>query len=215
MSEKYDAHGIDGERETLTLSDRIVETRIHSSGVHVARAEFSLDRYHRWSLGRVLDLEGWINVGHANRRQVLFVMCNPSTADAFKLDPTVGKCATFARRWGYGTLEVVNLFAMRSPYPKDVVAMIERAKRDGRDVARMTGSDSTNDGAIVAASERSDLIITAWGAMEFCWSRGRRVRDILSHRELFHLGKSKDGHPKHPLARGKAAIPANQEPIVW
>ena len=209
MSEKYDALGINGQTKILELSDRIIEYRT-ANDTDVARAEFSLDRSLRWSLGRVL-VEDW----RANLRQVLFVMCNPSTADAFKLDPTVGRCVKHARFWGFGMLEVVNLYAWRSQFPKDVKNLLERAKRDGRDGARMTGSDETNDEIIIAAADRSEMIVCAWGAMEFTWARGRRVRDMLSPRVLYHLGKSQDGHPKHPLARGKASIPATQQPIRW
>ena len=40
-------------------------------------------------------------------------MLNPSTADAQTNDPTIRRCLQFAQAWGYGTLEVVNLFAFK------------------------------------------------------------------------------------------------------
>ena len=46
-----------------------------------------------------------------------FVMFNPSTADGLVDDPTIRRCIGFAQRWGYGGLDVVNLFAWRCPFP--------------------------------------------------------------------------------------------------
>ena len=52
--------------------------------------------------------------------RVTFLMLNPSTADAFELDPTIKRCRRRALAMGAEVLEVVNLFAFRSPYPEDL-----------------------------------------------------------------------------------------------
>ena len=44
-------------------------------------------------------------------KTVSFIMLNPSRADAEINDPTITRCINFARSWGYGRLEIVNLFA--------------------------------------------------------------------------------------------------------
>ena len=51
---------------------------------------------------------------------VMFIMLNPSTADARQDDPTIAKCIQLAQTWGYGRLLVGNLFAWRSPRPQDL-----------------------------------------------------------------------------------------------
>ena len=47
-------------------------------------------------------------------KTVAFIMLNSSRADAEVNDPTITRCINFALSWGYGRLEVVNLFAYRT-----------------------------------------------------------------------------------------------------
>lgn len=53
---------------------------------------------------------------------VTWIMLNPSTADHTIDDPTIRRCCGFSRSWGYSGIFVVNLFAYRSPSPKDLLA---------------------------------------------------------------------------------------------
>jgi hypothetical protein len=45
---------------------------------------------------------------------VAFIGLNPSTADAEKDDPTIRKCVAYAKKWGFGSLCMLNLFAFRA-----------------------------------------------------------------------------------------------------
>ena len=71
----------------------------------IGGATFSRDRRYRYRLWRRWD---------RSRAVVAFVMLNPSTADAMHDDPTIRRCVGFARAWGFGGVDVVNLFALRA-----------------------------------------------------------------------------------------------------
>lgn len=177
-------------------------------------ARFSDDRKLRYRLARAISEEGriWMisrEVALAsgfNLRRVCFLMLNPSTADAFKLDPTISKCCQFAQRWGADVLEVVNLFALRSTDPKGLDT-----------VWPLVGADEINDAEILAACTGATRVIAAWGNHAHRGERGAYVRKMLVDRgiKLEHLGTTKEGYPLHPLARGKAWIPLTREPEVW
>jgi hypothetical protein len=119
---------------------------------------------------------------------VNFLMLNPSTADAFALDPTNRRCVGFAQRWGFGGLVTTNLFAFRSTDPKGL-----------RGATDPIGSD--NDTAIVHAARSAELVIASWGNHGTYRGRGEQVSDML-HRAgvaLHHLRRTRAGHPAHPL----------------
>ena len=132
-------------------------------------------------------------------RVCMFLMLNPSTADAVKSDPTVSTCKRFARDWGYGTVRVCNLFALRSPYPK---ALGDRSDPIGAE----------NDGWILRNARDADVVVCAWGNHGSHLDRSRYVRRML-HREglsakMRHLGLTKLGQPRHPLR-----LRADTEPV--
>ncbi len=67
--------------------------------------------HYRYSLSRT-----W----NESLQRIVFIGLNPSTADAQHDDPTVRRCIGFARRWGYGGLTLVNLFAYRTTEPAEL-----------------------------------------------------------------------------------------------
>lgn len=133
-----------------------------------------------------------------------FVMLNPSTADALKDDPTIMRCMDFAWSWGCGGIMVINLFAFRSPHPDDLLTHADPI-------------GPLNDQHLFIEAVACKPLIAAWGNGGHLKARGARVRRILGERglALAHLGLTKDGSPKHPLARGAHRIPPTQQPIAW
>lgn len=116
-----------------------------------------------------------------------WMMLNPSTADASIDDPTIRKCIGFARRLGFGGIQVLNLFALRATDPKALFT-----------AADPIGPDYTLRGLA------SGPIVCAWGAHKMAAARGRKVASEIAFEHgaqspLMCLGKTKDGHPKHPL----------------
>ena len=149
-------------------------------------AEFSADRRYRYLLRR--------RVGESDR-QVLFVMLNPSKADEERNDPTIRRCIGFAREWGFGNLEVVNLFALMSTNPR-VLLEAEDPVGPG------------NDGAIRTAMQSADLIVLAWGNNGLLHEkRATAVTGMVRKAaQPYCLGLTMKGAPKHPLRLPRTTI---------
>lgn len=120
--------------------------------------------------------------------RVLFVMLNPSTADATVDDATIRSCIRLARSWGYGSFEVVNLFGFRSTDPEGMGEAEDPIGPENDHIAR-------------AAVGRCDMAICAWGAHWMAKTRtGAMVSLITSQRPVAYcVGRTKSGAPKHPL----------------
>lgn len=140
-------------------------------------AIFSLCRTWRYDLTR-----SW-NYGDP----VLVVIgLNPSTADETKDDPTIRRCVGFAKSWGFNSLFMLNLFALRSTDPN--------ALRGANDPI---GPDNDFHLHSICKGRR---VLCAWGTHGEFLGRGEEVREMLhGHCELGHLGLTKDGLPRHPL----------------
>lgn len=123
-----------------------------------------------------------------------FIMLNPSTADAEDDDPTIRKCVGFAERYGYGGIEVVNLFAYRATNPQHLLSFPNReGPENDATILWVAKSTIANHGRVVAA----------WGAHPAALrdERAAKVLDTLFANCVwpYALGFSKEGHPNHPL----------------
>ncbi len=120
--------------------------------------------------------------------KVLFILLNPSTADAVKDDPTVRRCVAFARQWGYGYVELVDLFAFRASSPSHLKIVREPV-------------GPRNDGAIKTACDGAQKIVAAWGNHGSLFGRARQVALLLRpfKAKVFCFGLTNAGQPRHPL----------------
>jgi hypothetical protein len=130
---------------------------------------------------------------------VVFICLNPSTADEYEDDQTLSCCINFSKKWengSFGSLEVVNLFAIRATDPK----VMKAAKNP-------EGID--NDEYILNAVKNADLIICAWGEHGSYRRRDREVLTLIKSlsREIHCLEVLKCNQPKHPSRAKKDLKP--------
>lgn len=125
-------------------------------------------------------------------RTLLWVMLNPSTANAAKDDPTSRKVAGFTRGFDFDRWAIVNVYAYRATDPKE----LGRARFRGIDIG---GPDNWRHQNEQAA--RASRIVVAWGAHDVDAVHLSHTLAALTenHRQLYCLGTTKSGAPKHPL----------------
>ena len=124
---------------------------------------------------------------------VAWCMCNPSKADGMKDDATLRRIVDFSRRWDYGSLVVVNLFAFRSTDPKELLSA--------------TDPIGPNNDMYIEKETKGRLVVCAWGNsfLSFGWKfreRPWRTKKVMSEAlGLRCLGytKSTPRQPLHPL----------------
>ena len=151
-------------------------------------ATFSKDGRRRYLLWRTFD-------DCADRKPMVFVMLNPSTADASVNDPTIRRCMWFARREGAGGIVVVNLSPHRATHPRDLYA----AHAAGDDIVYGLKNGLT----IFQAFRMGGPVVFAWGAGVrpplYGAIRNVRRRALEAGQSPLCLGRTKDADPRHPL----------------
>lgn len=135
----------------------------------------------------------------------LVVMLNPSTADAEVDDPTIRRLIGFMKGYGMGGFHVLNLFAFRATDPDEL--------------ARVKHDLHQNLQYFPAAVEYTTLVVCAWGANKAATNIDKKVYDCLrmlldalsladrstgkrksdEDFDIYCLGTTAKGHPKHPL----------------
>jgi hypothetical protein len=126
---------------------------------------------------------------------VVFVMLNPSTADAFRLDPTVTRCRARAERAGAGGLLVLNAYGLRATDPTELRRHSDPVGADNDAVIRWLLADG---GPLPVGP-----VIVGWGSDATLRRdrRDQRMLDLiggLGHRPMC-LKRTAGGYPQHPL----------------
>ena len=134
---------------------------------------------HRYCLTRTWD---------EDKGKVLFIMLNPSTADAEKDDATTTRCINYAKRWGYGGIMIGNIYSYRTKRPKILKKWLKRRT--------MTPNyHYININYVKRMAGEADLVICAWG------SNHKGIPewvDEIPNKHFLELCKDKIT-PKHPL----------------
>jgi hypothetical protein len=129
----------------------------------------------------------WRTLAATTSRRVLFVMLNPSTADAETDDPTLRRCLGFASQWGFGRVEVCNLFAYRATRPATLRMVLDPV-------------GPRNQDHLVEAATGCNLVVAAWGNLGHASDQSARVLAMLRGlAQVKCLGITGIGAPKHPL----------------
>lgn len=125
----------------------------------------------------------------------VFIMVNPSTADAENDDATIRKLMGFADRKGWSNVIVGNLFAYRS--------------KDVRELARADdpiGPENDDHLAEMIGSRATLRVIFAWGPtaklphrLRQRWREVARMATYDGRPKLCLGPPAKDGMPRHPL----------------
>ena len=158
--------------ETSRESDSSRSPRMERSAVFSTDLQYRYRLSRRWAPGAALPL----------------VLLNPSKAGAELDDPTTRRCIGFARRLGYGAIELVNLYAFIATNPEDL-------RRAGWPV----GPD--NDLHTEIACRGAPLAVCAWGTKAQGLARPVEVLRMLRgwgvKTMAFRIGAG--GAPVHPL----------------
>ena len=165
-----------------------------TNGTAESWAVLSADGTYRYLLARMWD--DYLSGGNwwerdAVRPLMVFVMLNPSTATGLVDDPTIRKCVGFARRHQCGGILVVNLFAWRETYPKNLPMGPEAV-----------GPHNEEFMHIALGNPLLAPAVGAWGTLGSKRLREQAKALIATAkcaRRLWCFGKSKDGEPRHPL----------------
>ena len=177
-------------------------------------AQFARERTVRREIRR-----WWVN---EPTKWAAWLMLNPSDAGAQRNDPTSLRVTHFSCAWGFHGWIGVNLYPFVSSTPDamwrrahwenngpdwyardDMAANLEDIERVGRMVAmRIVAFGS-------APVERDQM----W--VEECLEAFAQPSDCGADERLYCLGKSKNGQPLHPMARGKWRVPDDRQPMLW
>ena len=136
---------------------------------------------------------------------LLWILLNPSKADATVRDMTDKKGVEFSKQWGFNAYRFGNLFAYRSTKTWGVTNV-------GFDVAIGPENDHWLD-LMIAEHEH---VILAWGGSipKLVNARVPAVAKILArhNRKTWCLGLTETGQPMHPVMLG---YDTPRELIAW
>ena len=122
-----------------------------------------------------------------NLPEIRWCMLNPSVADDDIDDPTVRKCCGFAKRWGFGSIRIVNLFAFRATDPRGL-----------KEADDPIGPDNVQH---LKEILRAPVVMAWGGSLPNTMIAREAVVNVAALAGLgwMCLGRTKGGQPRHPL----------------
>lgn len=118
---------------------------------------------------------------------ILWIGMNPSTAAGHIDDPTVRRWQEFTRREGFSAMVVCNVADYRATSPRALLDLDEPVSPD-------------NLSTIRNFAMMSHRVVACWGAIHReIEPHAARVLDALHGIDVWCLGKTTAGSPRHPL----------------
>ena len=153
-----------------------------------------------------------------NPNSVFYIGHNPSKAGHEIDDPTSLAWVHFAKAQNFGRYVAGNLYPYRSSDPKKCREWANWEKHGPDWWAR----DRINQNLRVVAAEakKANIVVACWGAIAYDTDYVDMVIEEIQAGEepwpnLYCLGKTISGAPKHPLARGKYRVSRDQCFELW
>jgi len=140
-----------------------------------------IDHRRRLELTRVWDYE---------LSCISFIGLNPSTANNISDDATIRRCVSFAKREGYGSIRMYNLFSAISTDPKQLMKIL----KDNPDLLE------ENNQFLYNTVCNFTPVICCWGSLSkdlLFIQQSKLIKESIVNPLCF--GTNKDGNPKHPL----------------
>lgn len=208
----------------LSLLDAPPLARKMPQGPIVRSAE--IEGPYRWVMHRAWSVAG---------PTIVWVLLNPSDADGKRDDPTTLRMIGFSFRWGFGSMVVANLYPFVSSTTDKLKAWRKTFdwKTYEANGMRPWGWDNTSWSAfhhnieVVSKYLTEDTVcVAAWGAGAPEADVDQLIRGVRAPVENdfgnigveinWHcLGKTADGSPIHPLARGRHRVPDDAVLQMW
>ena len=175
-----------------------------------AAAVFSPCGGYRWWLQRTWQPE---------RPTLVFVGLKPSCADGQRDDPTLRRLVAYGRCWGFGRLEVINLFGAVATTPAALKRMADPEGADNeawiRRCLRRLGPwrseaiPARESAGAVPVAPLGSLLWLGWGNGGAWRGRDRALLALVAEYAVqpFALCCTAAGQPRHPLYCPAAMTP--------
>lgn len=129
-------------------------------------------------------------------RFILWVMLNPGTGDTeARGRPTLSRCISWAKDWGYGGLLIGNAFAARARSAQELKRKTDRV-------------GPVNDSALKLLAACSRETMVAWGRNGALEDRDLQLLSLLPAAYCFEL--TRNGQPHHPIG-----LPQSSDRYLW
>lgn len=146
-------------------------------------AKFNEDESHRYYLSRIWD---------DKVSKILFIGLNPSTADGLEDDRTITRLTNFSRGWGFGGFYIVNLYSFVTSDPDIMIRAYGKITAKEEKVLH-----KQNIAFALQYARVCSMTVFMWGAG--IPDSEQADKYIRTFKDAYCFGKTKDGHPCHPL----------------